>query len=250
MALEHTKLSEELAKDFNSKTAKRIGELSAVTNVMKRWDKVNNVGHRIQRVRLNLANIVWQSLKELNALLSEPTTDPELRELASEDLASTSSELESLSKALTISLVPPHPFANLPCLIEVRPGVGGSEAGLFAGELLRMYQSFCSQHKLKCSLLKYEDSSGMTEGSSTSQVQEAILEIDTEGSYDLFRTEAGVHRVQRVPATENKGSWGFLHPFIVYHASDSLGFGHKKPSNSADRIQSYQGVRTHRLYQS
>ena len=139
--------------------------------------------------------------------MSEPTTDTELRELASEDLASTTSELESLSKTLTTSLVPPHPFANLPCLIEIRPGVGGSEAGLFAGELLRMYQSFCSQHRLKCSLLKYEDSSGMMDASSTSQLQEAILEVDTEGSYDIFRTEVGVHRVQRVPATENKGSW-------------------------------------------
>lgn len=84
--------------------------------------------------------------------------------------------------------------------------MGGSEAGLFAGDLLRMYQSFCSARSLRATLLKYESSDGMSDpNGSDAPLQEAVLEIETPGAYDVLRCEAGVHRVQRVPATESKG---------------------------------------------
>lgn len=112
--------------------------------------------------------------------------------------------MASLKGQLQASLVPIHPFAELPCLLELRPGAGGSEAGLFAGDLLRMYQAYCKRHGLRVNLLKldYETASGT---GSESQIQEAILEVDGAGAYELLRCEAGVHRVQRVPATESKG---------------------------------------------
>ena len=112
--------------------------------------------------------------------------------------------MASLKSQLQASLVPLHPFAELPCLLELRPGAGGSEAGLFAGDLLRMYQAYCKRHGLRVNLLKldYETASGT---GSESQIQEAILEVDGAGAYELLRCEAGVHRVQRVPATESKG---------------------------------------------
>lgn len=94
----------------------------------------------------------------------------------------------------------------MPALLEIRPGVGGSEAALFAGDLLRMYTSFCARRGLRASLLKYEDAAGAADPTgSDAPLQEAILEIAADGAYDLLRTEAGVHRVQRVPATESKG---------------------------------------------
>ena len=110
----------------------------------------------------------------------------------------------SLKGQLQASLVPIHPFSELPCLLELRPGAGGSEAGLFAGDLLRMYQAYCKRHGLRVNLLKldYETASGT---GSESQIQEAILEVDGAGAYEMLRCEAGVHRVQRVPATESKG---------------------------------------------
>ena len=95
-----------------------------------------------------------------------------------------------------------HPFAHFPCLLELRPGAGGSEAGLFAGDLFRMYQAFCKRHGLRSSILKLEDSEGM---GNENQIQEAVLEIEGEGAYGILRCEAGVHRVQRVPATETRG---------------------------------------------
>ena len=88
------------------------------------------------------------------------------------------------------------------CLIEIRPGAGGDEAALFAGDLLRMYRDFCKRKGLHATLLKLDSAAAIT---SEDMIQEAILEIDAPGTYDVFRCEAGVHRVQRIPATEIKG---------------------------------------------
>jgi peptide chain release factor 1 len=187
LAEEHTRLSEQTSESFDAKLAKRIGELQGVTAALKEWEQTKN------------------SLAELNALLEDPTTDDELRDLASEDVVTTSTQLKTLSRALATSLTPKHPFADLPCLLEIRPGAGGGEAALFAGDLLRMYRSYCGRIDLSASLLKYEVAEGWPEGSGEAPLAEAILEISTPGAYDNLRSEAGVHRVQRVPATESKG---------------------------------------------
>lgn len=135
-------------------------------------------------------------------MLNDPATDHELRSIAVDEIEGSSEKLRETGIRLKKSLVPVHPFAHLPCLIEIRPGVGGSEAGIFAGDILRMYQSFCKRHQLRSSLLTLD--AGEAVGSET-QVQEAVLEVESEGAYNLLRCEAGVHRVQRVPATETKG---------------------------------------------
>ena len=119
-----------------------------------------------------------------------------------EELRATKEKLSSLSSDLQTSLIPEHPFAQMQCLIEFRPGAGGDEAGIFAGNLLHMYQGYCRRHGLRVNILKFDATK--THGLEQS-VQEAVLEIGTPGAYDMFRCEAGVHRVQRVPATEVKG---------------------------------------------
>jgi peptide chain release factor 1 len=118
-------------------------------------------------------------------------------------LGETRSELVTASQSLITSLVPVHPFAHLPCLIEIRPGAGGSEAAIFAGDLFRMYQAFCNHNGLRTNLLKYENINGTSEAGVP--LSEVIFEVDNENAYGIFRSEAGVHRVQRVPATETKG---------------------------------------------
>ena len=110
--------------------------------------------------------------------------------------------MSRVSHELQTSLVPEHPFAELPCLVEIRPGTGGQEAALFAGDLLRMYQGFCKRKRLSANILKLDSAASV---GVEDQIQEAILEVDSPGSYDILRCEAGVHRVQRVPATETKG---------------------------------------------
>jgi len=88
----------------------------------------------------------------------------------------------------------------LPCLVEIRPGAGGGEAGLFAYDLLQMYKGYCSQNGLRVNVLEEE----MDEGSGTGLI-EAVLSVESPGAYGQLRCEAGVHRVQRVPLTEKMG---------------------------------------------
>ncbi|KAI9887165.1 MAG: hypothetical protein M1823_000992 [Watsoniomyces obsoletus] len=196
MAEEHTTLSKAVTTDdFNARVAKRIGELSAVANAFREWKEASN------------------AFQELEALLQDPSTDDELRTLASGEIKSSTKDLTRATNTLTTALIPKHPFADLPCLLEIRPGAGGGEAALFAGDLLRMYRSYCSRRRFRVSLLKLEHATASTGsgGSSSSSggaevpLQEAILEIDTVGAYGELRCEAGVHRVQRIPATEAKG---------------------------------------------
>jgi peptide chain release factor 1 len=142
-----------------------------------------------------------QAITELNSLIGDPESDAELRSLAIEDLEQTQTQLPIVSEKLKSSLIPQHPFATLPCLIEIRPGAGGAEAGIFAYDLLRMYMSFCSRRGLRTSIVKQD----MEEATADDCITEAVVEIETPGSYDILRSEIGVHRVQRVPATETKG---------------------------------------------
>ncbi|KAJ5864322.1 uncharacterized protein N7529_006238 [Penicillium soppii] len=183
LVAEHTKLSDRLGESFDAKTAKRVGELAPVANVLKEWNNAND------------------SIAELKSLLEDPNTDAELRSLATEDLESSHDALPSISDRLKKSLIPRHPFADLPCLVEIRPGAGGDEAGLFAFELLRMYMAFCFRRGLRPTILKQDTEVGPSED----RLSEAVIEIEADGAYDLLRTESGVHRVQRVPATETKG---------------------------------------------
>jgi peptide chain release factor 1 len=147
--------------------------------------------------------MVTKSVTELVSLIHDASTDAELRDLAADDLGESRTQLASASQSLITSLVPVHPFAHLPCLLEIRPGAGGSEAAIFAGDLFRMYQGFCHRNGLRTNLLKYENINGTTEAGVP--LAEAVLEVETTGAYGVFRCEAGVHRVQRVPATETKG---------------------------------------------
>ncbi|RFU30985.1 hypothetical protein B7463_g5377, partial [Scytalidium lignicola] len=187
LASEHDRLVKQTSESFDAKIAKRIGELQGLTAALKEWESTKN------------------SLAELNALLKDPSTDEELRQLAVEDLEYTATQLDTVSQALATALTPKHPFAELPCLIEIRPGAGGGEAALFAGDLLRMYKAYCARKKMRTSILKYETADGDTDANGEAPLSEAILEVESPGAYGELRSEAGVHRVQRVPATESKG---------------------------------------------
>ncbi|KAI9716493.1 MAG: hypothetical protein M1828_007653 [Chrysothrix sp. TS-e1954] len=185
-ATEHARLTTELSTSYSPSLAKRAGTLSHITSALSTYESAQTTH------------------KELTSLSTSP--DLELRSLALEDLPSALTALTAATADLTTSLLPPHPFAHLPCLLEIRPGAGGSEAALFAGDLLRMYTSLCARLAYSASLLKYEDTAGSSDPhGSDAPLSEAILEVPARGSYGLLRLEAGVHRVQRVPATESKG---------------------------------------------
>ncbi|KAL8999533.1 MAG: hypothetical protein Q9169_001621 [Polycauliona sp. 2 TL-2023] len=186
LAVEHKELSRQIQNEYDGNITKRIGELAPISKAWEQWDTAN------------------KSVKELQDLLQDPTTDPELRPIATEEIEQSSLNLPKYFHALQSSLIPPDPFASLPCLLEIRPGAGGSEATLFVADLLRMYEAYCKRHSLHYTLIKL-DAETASKSSTAGGINEVILEISTPGAYELLKCEAGVHRVQRVPATETQG---------------------------------------------
>jgi peptide chain release factor 1 len=185
LASEHAQLSKSQADDYSVETAKRIGEISPIASALKTYEETQS------------------SILELESLLVDPSTDSELRELTHGEIDTLTASLPGLTTKLSTSLIPPHPFKSMPCLIEINPGAGGSEASLFAYSLLSMYRAFCTRNRWQHELKAY--SADETVSSSTTGITNAILEVTYPGAYDVFRAEAGVHRVQRIPLTEKKG---------------------------------------------
>ncbi|KAJ4302214.1 Peptide chain release factor 1, mitochondrial [Collariella sp. IMI 366227] len=187
IAVEHDQLSAALESDFDEKKAKRAGEISRVADTLKQFEKAK------------------AALSELQGLLK--SDDAELRELAQDDLESTNAQLDESSHNLSVALTPKHPFADMPCLVEIRPGPGGTEGRFFADSVFHMYKQYCANRGYRTRVVKYEssDSDGQTGSEGEIALQEAVLEVQETGAYNTFRGEAGMHRVQRVPATEKSG---------------------------------------------
>lgn len=133
-----------------------------------------------------------------NILNDQTLTDPELAELAEEERSEARARLEQLSEVLKKFLVPKDPLDGRPAIIEVRAGTGGEEASLFAGELLRMYVRYSEGKGWKAELLDKADAD-------MGGIKEAIVRIEGNDVFGHLKYEGGVHRVQRIPATENKG---------------------------------------------
>lgn len=136
--------------------------------------------------------------------MSSAESDPELRDLALSDLPSASSTLASQRSTLLSHLLPPSSASSLSALLEIKAGVGGSEASLFCAELVRMYTRMAARKGWKASLVETVSQPGVGMGTGDA-FREAILEVVGEGAFGVLRREAGVHRVQRVPATESQG---------------------------------------------
>jgi peptide chain release factor 1 len=124
--------------------------------------------------------------------------DPELVALARADIARLTPELEGVSAELHELLIPQDPHDDRDAIVEIRAGTGGDEAGLFAGDLYRMYTRFAERHRLTVEPIS------VSEGN-LGGVREAIFAVRGPDAYGMLRWESGVHRVQRVPATETQG---------------------------------------------
>ena len=135
-----------------------------------------------------------QSYREAESLLG----DPEMKELAQEEWRQSKEELERLEHQLKILLLPKDPNDDKNVIVEIRAGVGGEEAALFAHSLYRMYSMFAEANHWKTEV----DSISETE---LGGVKEISFTIEGDGAYSRLKFESGVHRVQRVPETESGG---------------------------------------------
>ncbi len=124
--------------------------------------------------------------------------DEDFRNLAKDELADLEPALIKLEEHIQQLLIPADPEDSRNAILEIRAGTGGDEASLFAGDLFRMYQRYCENKGWKTELVDYNE--GNTGG-----YKEIVLEVRGEKAYGVLKYESGVHRVQRVPATETQG---------------------------------------------
>ena len=135
-----------------------------------------------------------EDISEAEAMLE----DPEMKELAEEELPGLKDRLPVEEQALQVALLPKDEADARPAMIEIRPGTGGDEAALFAGDLLRMYQRYAEGRGWKFDVL--EESVSELGG-----IKEAVVHVKGENVFQRLKFESGVHRVQRVPETESGG---------------------------------------------
>ncbi len=124
--------------------------------------------------------------------------DPEMRELARQEESELAGEEQRLEKQLKELLMPKDPNDEKNILLEIRAGTGGEEAALFASDLFRMYSRFAERHRWSVEIMS-------SSGASAGGIREIVAAITGRGAYSQLKYESGVHRVQRVPATETQG---------------------------------------------
>jgi peptide chain release factor 1 len=166
---------------------------------MSRYTKLNKEYRDLEKV-VNLYDeykLVKENITSTKDIL-EKEKDPDFREMAKAELDELKQREEELEESLRQQLIPKDPNDSKDCILEIRGGTGGDEAAIFAGDLFRMYQRFCEKKGWKLTVLD------LTFGSSGGY-KEIISTITGEDVYGMMKYESGVHRVQRVPATETQG---------------------------------------------
>lgn len=178
LTAEHDSISKELSEDegYTKEKATRLSNLASIVSEFEQYKTAE------------------AEYLELEVMMN----DPQLKEEAETEFEQTAQTLEKLALTLQGQILPSNPFLDKGTILELRPGVGGSEAMLFTENLLEMYQLYASKRRWQSQVISItpNQAGGITE---------AILSIDYPGSYERMQFEGGVHRVQRVPATESKG---------------------------------------------
>jgi peptide chain release factor 1 len=139
-----------------------------------------------------------RELRDLEAMLADPALDADMREMAEAEREQAGAALEAMTRDMQIALLPKDAADESNVILEVRAGTGGDEAALFAGDLFRMYVKYAEARGWKVDVLS------MSEGTAGGY-KEIIAEIVGRGAFARMKYESGVHRVQRVPATETQG---------------------------------------------
>jgi peptide chain release factor 1 len=169
-----------------------VNDRKKFTELSKEYGNLEKVVKKYEEYRVAL-----DGHKQAKEVL-ETEKDAEMRELAKMELDELAPRIEGIENELKELLTPKDPNDDKDVVLEIRAGTGGDEASIFAGDLFRMYQRFCERKGLKFIVADF------TEGTAGGY-KEIITNISGEGVYGILKFESGVHRVQRVPATEQMG---------------------------------------------
>jgi len=170
--------------------------------------KMNNgaAGEDIAKLAKEYSELrpVVEQIGEYQTLLSDlkeallMLDDPDMKDLAAEELPTIKARIPEVEHALQLALLPKDAADARPAMLEIRPGTGGEEAALFAGDLLRMYQRYCEARGWTFDVIEEQQSE-------IGGIKEVVVHIKGEGVFARMKYESGVHRVQRVPETESGG---------------------------------------------
>ncbi len=169
-----------------------MSDMSKYAKLTKEYKDLEKVVRAYDEYNLVLQNIT--SSKEI----LDKEKDPEFKDMAKAELDEQRARKEVLEEELKQLLIPKDPNDSKDCILEIRGGTGGDEASIFAGDLFRMYQRFCEMQGWRLTVLD------LTFGSAGGY-KEIIATISGSDVYGMMKYESGVHRVQRVPATESQG---------------------------------------------
>jgi peptide chain release factor 1 len=189
---------ESVEQTFNELT-RRMGDPDVATD--------HGEFQRIAKVRASLEETVItydtfrkaeQDYQESQEILKESANDPDLREMAAMEVEELSTKLVELEQKLQVLLLPQDPNDDKNIMLEIRAGTGGDEAGIWAGDLVRLYTRYAERQGWRVKMV----SETLAE---MGGFKEAIIEVQGDRVYSKLKFESGVHRVQRVPATESQG---------------------------------------------
>ena len=185
-----------------------VDKLDTINNQLTDPDVVTdqNKFRKLMKEQSDLVPIVdkYKEYKDAKSTIEdsleilEEESDEELREMAKEEMNDAKSRLETIEQELKILLLPKDPNDSKNVIVEIRAGAGGDEAALFAYEIYRMYQKYVDQFKWKVELMSVNENG-------IGGFKEAVFMITGDGAYSKMKYESGVHRVQRIPATESSG---------------------------------------------
>jgi peptide chain release factor 1 len=166
---------------------------------MKRFVKLNKEYRELEEI-VEARNEYKQALDSIEEakIILETESDTDLRLLANEELSANTQKLPELEEKIKLLLIPADPEDEKNVIMEIRGGTGGDEASIFAGDLYKMYTRYCESKGWKTEVSSY------TEGTAGG-FKEIIFTVSGENVYGTLKYESGVHRVQRVPATETQG---------------------------------------------
>ena len=179
-------------------------ELKEIEDFLGKPDAYNSSDFAAKSKRASLLREIVDldaKITQMTANLEEAESlvnDPELCEIAREDVKNLKEEIEKAKADFEELTIPRDPEDDKPAIIEIRAGAGGDEASLFAGELYRMYVKYAESHGLKAELMSQNENEA-------GGMKEVIFKIIGDEAYGKLKFEGGVHRVQRVPVTESQG---------------------------------------------
>ena len=168
------------------------GNQNHFRDLMKEQNELTPIVEKYKEYKAEKQNI------EDSLMLLEEESDEEMKELAKEELNESKANVERLEEELKILLIPKDPMDDKNIIVEMRAGAGGDEAGLFVADVARMYRSYAERKRWKVNTLSFNESG-------IGGFKELVFMVSGQGAYSRFKYESGVHRVQRIPATESGG---------------------------------------------